>query len=208
MLPCARSDTIQARYRPAEGKVAMGGDWHDVVDLAPGRLACDCVGRGLAALRGNATEHGPVICGERTSLHARLPLLWHGPHRRPVHGHTALRAHARAGTPIATEARGLCHDAGRTSSHARPDRPRSRSQPRLPRAGQEKCAAPRLTPLSVIHAHRGTHRQDVAVARQRTRGPAPRRRPRWWPSYRRQAVWWPAPAVDAEASALASGRRG
>lgn len=43
---------VVARYRPAVGDLAVGGDWYDVVELAPGRRALvvgDCVGHGLDA---------------------------------------------------------------------------------------------------------------------------------------------------------------
>lgn len=43
---------VVARYRPAAGDLAVGGDWYDVVDLGPGRRAVvvgDCVGHGLDA---------------------------------------------------------------------------------------------------------------------------------------------------------------
>ncbi len=41
-----------ARYRPADGSLIIGGDWHDVVDLGDDRTGVvvgDCVGHGLAA---------------------------------------------------------------------------------------------------------------------------------------------------------------
>jgi hypothetical protein len=40
------------RYRPADGSLAVGGDWYDVAELPGGRwglLVGDCVGQGLAA---------------------------------------------------------------------------------------------------------------------------------------------------------------
>ncbi len=43
---------VVARYRPAVGSLAVGGDWYDVVELEPGRRALvigDCVGHGLDA---------------------------------------------------------------------------------------------------------------------------------------------------------------
>jgi hypothetical protein len=43
---------VVARYRPAAGDLAVGGDWYDVVELGPGRRALvvgDCVGHGLDA---------------------------------------------------------------------------------------------------------------------------------------------------------------
>ncbi|GII99780.1 stage II sporulation protein E [Sediminihabitans luteus] len=41
-----------ARYRPADGSLAVGGDWYDVIDLGDGRTGVvlgDCVGHGLSA---------------------------------------------------------------------------------------------------------------------------------------------------------------
>lgn len=41
---------LEARYRPADRTLAVGGDWYDVVELRDGRLALvvgDCVGHGL-----------------------------------------------------------------------------------------------------------------------------------------------------------------
>ena len=41
-----------ARYRPAEGNLAVGGDWYDIIDLGGDRRALvvgDCVGHGLEA---------------------------------------------------------------------------------------------------------------------------------------------------------------
>ncbi|GIG36798.1 SpoIIE family protein phosphatase [Cellulomonas pakistanensis] len=43
---------VVARYLPAVGDLAVGGDWYDVVELSPGRRALvvgDCVGHGLDA---------------------------------------------------------------------------------------------------------------------------------------------------------------
>lgn len=43
---------VVARYLPAVGDLAVGGDWYDVVELGPGRRALvvgDCVGHGLDA---------------------------------------------------------------------------------------------------------------------------------------------------------------
>ncbi len=53
MLPSASDlPTIAARYLPAAGALAVGGDWYDVIDLDDHRRALvvgDCVGHGLAA---------------------------------------------------------------------------------------------------------------------------------------------------------------
>lgn len=53
MLPVVPSGPgLQTRYRPADGNLAIGGDWYDVVDLGHGRRALlvgDCVGHGLGA---------------------------------------------------------------------------------------------------------------------------------------------------------------
>ena len=53
MLPPASDlPTIAARYLPAAGTLAVGGDWYDVVDLDDHRRALvvgDCVGHGLEA---------------------------------------------------------------------------------------------------------------------------------------------------------------
>lgn len=53
MLPPASDlPTIAARYLPAAGGLAIGGDWYDVIDLDDHRRALvvgDCVGHGLAA---------------------------------------------------------------------------------------------------------------------------------------------------------------
>lgn len=53
MLPRgAGIDGVAARYRPAEGQLAVGGDWYDIVDLDADRRALlvgDCVGHGLEA---------------------------------------------------------------------------------------------------------------------------------------------------------------
>lgn len=43
---------VEARYLPATGDLAVGGDWYDVLELGPGRRAVvvgDCVGHGLDA---------------------------------------------------------------------------------------------------------------------------------------------------------------
>lgn len=53
MLPPSRNlPTIAARYLPALGNLAVGGDWYDVIDLDERRRALvvgDCVGHGLDA---------------------------------------------------------------------------------------------------------------------------------------------------------------
>jgi len=53
ILPAVATEPgIAARYRPASGELAVGGDWYDVVGLGPGRRAVvvgDCVGHGLDA---------------------------------------------------------------------------------------------------------------------------------------------------------------
>ncbi len=53
MLPSASDlPTIAARYLPAAGALAVGGDWYDVIDLDDHRRALvvgDCVGHGLEA---------------------------------------------------------------------------------------------------------------------------------------------------------------
>lgn len=43
---------VVARYLPAVGELAVGGDWYDLIELGPGRRAVvvgDCVGHGLDA---------------------------------------------------------------------------------------------------------------------------------------------------------------
>lgn len=50
--PAIDLPTVAARYLPAVGNLAVGGDWYDVIDLgADGRalVVGDCVGHGLAA---------------------------------------------------------------------------------------------------------------------------------------------------------------
>lgn len=53
MVPPAQNlPTIAARYLPATGSLAVGGDWYDVIDLDDHRRALvvgDCVGHGLDA---------------------------------------------------------------------------------------------------------------------------------------------------------------
>jgi len=53
MLPSPSSlDGAAVRYRPADGRLSVGGDWFDLVDLSDGRrglVVGDCVGHGLEA---------------------------------------------------------------------------------------------------------------------------------------------------------------
>jgi len=52
LKPASDLPTVAARYLPAEGKLAVGGDWYDVIDLGGDRRALvvgDCVGHGLEA---------------------------------------------------------------------------------------------------------------------------------------------------------------
>ena len=52
LRPVSDLPTVAARYLPAEGNLAVGGDWYDVIDLGTGRRALvvgDCVGHGLDA---------------------------------------------------------------------------------------------------------------------------------------------------------------
>ncbi|QZN84642.1 SpoIIE family protein phosphatase [Cellulomonas sp. C5510] len=58
---------IVARYRPAAGDLAVGGDWYDVVQITPGRHALvigDCVGHGLDA----AARMGQLRAATRSLL--------------------------------------------------------------------------------------------------------------------------------------------
>jgi serine phosphatase RsbU (regulator of sigma subunit)/anti-sigma regulatory factor (Ser/Thr protein kinase) len=51
-LPRAHRVELAARYRPGGTELQVGGDWYDVIDLEPGRLAVvvgDVVGHGLRA---------------------------------------------------------------------------------------------------------------------------------------------------------------
>src|SRR5699024_7390214 len=44
--------TVAARYVPALGHLSVGGDWYDVIEIAPDRrglVVGDCVGHGLDA---------------------------------------------------------------------------------------------------------------------------------------------------------------
>lgn len=73
MLPVVPAGPgLQARYRPAEGHLRVGGDWYDVVDLGGGRRALlvgDCVGHGLeaAAVMGQLRSAGRALLLENSS---------------------------------------------------------------------------------------------------------------------------------------------
>ena len=52
LAPASDIPTVAARYLPAVGKLAVGGDWYDVIELSPTTRALvvgDCVGHGLEA---------------------------------------------------------------------------------------------------------------------------------------------------------------
>jgi hypothetical protein len=52
LQPASDLPTVAARYVPAQGNLAVGGDWYDVIDLGDHRRAIvvgDCVGHGLEA---------------------------------------------------------------------------------------------------------------------------------------------------------------
>ena len=52
LKPASDLPTVAARYLPATGNLAVGGDWYDVIDIGAGRRALvvgDCVGHGLEA---------------------------------------------------------------------------------------------------------------------------------------------------------------
>ena len=52
LSPVSDLPTVAARYLAAEGKLAVGGDWYDVIELPDGRrglVVGDCVGHGLQA---------------------------------------------------------------------------------------------------------------------------------------------------------------
>lgn len=58
---------VVARYQPAAGNLAIGGDWYDVIELGQGRRALvvgDCVGHGLRA----ATLMGQLRSASRALL--------------------------------------------------------------------------------------------------------------------------------------------
>ena len=53
LQPVSDFATVAARYVPADGSLAIGGDWYDIVDLGDERRALvvgDCVGHGLEAV--------------------------------------------------------------------------------------------------------------------------------------------------------------
>ncbi len=52
LAPASDIPTVAARYVPALGRLAVGGDWYDVIELTPDTRALvvgDCVGHGLDA---------------------------------------------------------------------------------------------------------------------------------------------------------------
>jgi serine phosphatase RsbU (regulator of sigma subunit) len=73
MLPGVTGTTeVAARYVPAGGSLAVGGDWYDVVRLDDDRLALlvgDCVGHGL---------HAATVMGQLRSASRALLLEHHG----------------------------------------------------------------------------------------------------------------------------------
>ncbi len=67
LQPASDLPTVAARYLPAVGNLAVGGDWYDVVDLGHRRRAVvvgDCVGHGLVA----ATAMGQLRSAARAML--------------------------------------------------------------------------------------------------------------------------------------------
>ncbi|MCB1002014.1 MAG: SpoIIE family protein phosphatase [Acidimicrobiales bacterium] len=67
LQPASDLPTVAARYLPAVGSLAVGGDWYDVIDLGSQRRAVvvgDCVGHGLAA----ATVMGQLRSATRAML--------------------------------------------------------------------------------------------------------------------------------------------
>lgn len=67
LQPASDLPTVAARYLPAVGSLAVGGDWYDVIDVGPERRALvvgDCVGHGLAA----ATVMGQLRSAARAML--------------------------------------------------------------------------------------------------------------------------------------------
>ncbi|MBX3286768.1 MAG: serine/threonine-protein phosphatase [Actinobacteria bacterium] len=67
LAPASDLPTVAARYRPATGHLAVGGDWYDVISLPDGRRALvvgDCVGHGLDA----ATAMGQLRSASRALL--------------------------------------------------------------------------------------------------------------------------------------------
>jgi serine phosphatase RsbU (regulator of sigma subunit) len=52
LKPVSDLPTVAARYLPAAGRLAVGGDWYDVIDMGNaqrGLIVGDCVGHGLEA---------------------------------------------------------------------------------------------------------------------------------------------------------------
>ena len=52
LKPVSDLPTVAARYLPAVGRLAVGGDWYDVIDIGNGQrglIVGDCVGHGLDA---------------------------------------------------------------------------------------------------------------------------------------------------------------
>ena len=74
LSPASDLPTVAARYRPASGHLAVGGDWYDVISLPDGRRALvvgDGVGHGLAA----AAAMGQLRSASRALLlEGRSPL--------------------------------------------------------------------------------------------------------------------------------------
>lgn len=73
LRPASDLPTVAARYLPAEGNLAVGGDWYDVIDVGPDVRALvvgDCVGHGLDA----ATAMAQLRSAARAML-----LEGHGP---------------------------------------------------------------------------------------------------------------------------------
>jgi hypothetical protein len=67
LQPASDLPTVAARYLPAAGSLAVGGDWYDVVELDGARRAVvvgDCVGHGLEA----ATVMGQLRSAARAML--------------------------------------------------------------------------------------------------------------------------------------------
>lgn len=67
LQPASDLPTVAARYLPAVGNLAVGGDWYDVIDLGRQRRAVvvgDCVGHGLVA----ATAMGQLRSAARAML--------------------------------------------------------------------------------------------------------------------------------------------
>ncbi len=67
LRPASDLPNVAARYVPAAGNLAVGGDWYDVIDLTPGHrgvIVGDCVGHGLDA----ATAMGQLRAAARAML--------------------------------------------------------------------------------------------------------------------------------------------